>query len=106
MLNHDNRNGFVLMVIGASIDKRSHLMDADRWILETIKFDHAVQQARDFAQANPDTIVIVTSDHKCSDAAIIGASMVTGAALRAKAASSAEMRDSLAGVYEAARFLR
>lgn len=106
VLNHNNRNGFVLMVEGASIDKQSHLMDSDRWILETIEFDRAVQKARDFAQANPDTIVIVTADHECSGAAIIGAALVTDAALRAKAASSAEMRDSVVGVYEAARFPR
>ena len=106
VLNHNNRNGFVLMVEGASIDKQLHLMDTDRWILETIEFDRAVQKARDFARANPDTIVIVTADHECSGAAIIGAAMVTDAALRAKAASSAEMRDSVVGVYEAARLPR
>jgi len=106
VLNHDNRKGFVLMVEGASIDKQSHLMDSDRWILETIEFDRAVQKAREFAQANPDTIVIVTADHECSGAAIIGASMVTDAALRAKASNTAEMRDSVVGVYEAARFPR
>ena len=106
VLNHNNRKGVVLMVEGASIDKQSHLMDSDRWILETIEFDRAVQKARDFAQANPDTIVIVTADHECSGATIIGAAMVTDAALRARAANPAEMRDSVVGVYEAARFPR
>ena len=106
VLNQNNRKGFVLMVEGASIDKQSHLMDSDRWILETIEFDRAVQKAREFAQANPDTIVIVTADHECSGAAIIGASMLTDVALRAKAANAAEMRDSVVGVYEAARFPR
>lgn len=75
-----NANGFVLMVEGASIDKQAHLMDSDRWILETIEFDRAVQKAKDFAAANPDTIVIVTADHECSGAAIIGAYSGGGAA--------------------------
>ena len=104
VLNKNNSNGFVLMVEGASIDKQAHLMDTDRWVLETIEFDRAVQKAKEFAQANPDTIVIVTADHECSGAAIIGASMVTDAALRAKAATSADMRDTVVGVYDSAKF--
>ena len=106
VLNRNNRNGFVLMVEGASIDKQAHLMDSDRWILETIEFDRAVQKARDFAQANPDTVVIVTADHECSGAAIIGASMVTDAVLRTKATAPADLRDAVVGTYEAAKFPR
>jgi alkaline phosphatase len=93
VLNKNNANGFVLMVEGASIDKQAHLMDSDRWILETIEFDRAVQKAKDFATANPDTIVIVTADHECSGAAIIGASLNT------QPASSASV-----GTYDAASF--
>jgi alkaline phosphatase len=78
VLNKNNDRGFVLMVEGASIDKQAHLMDSDRWILETIEFDKAVQKAKDFAAANPDTLVIVTADHECSGAAIIGAYVATG----------------------------
>jgi alkaline phosphatase len=54
-------------------------MDSDRWILETIEFDRAIQKAKDFATANPDTIVIVTADHECAGASIIGAYKDTGA---------------------------
>ena len=79
VLSKNNANGFVLMVEGASIDKQAHLMDSDRWILETIEFDKAVQKAKDFAAANPDTLVIVTADHECSGAAIIGAYVGSGA---------------------------
>jgi hypothetical protein len=49
--------------------------------------DRAVQVAKDFAAHNPDTLVIVTADHECSGAAIIGASKVTDAALVAGAGS-------------------
>lgn len=68
-----NRNGFVLMVEGASIDKQSHLMDADRAIWDTIEFDNAIARARAFADANPDTLVIVTADHECSGFSLNGA---------------------------------
>jgi len=96
--------GFVLLVEGASIDKQSHLMDTDRWILETLEFDCAVLQAKDYAAAHPDTLVIVTADHECSGAAIIGASVVSDAALRATAATADEKRNKVVGVYEAAKF--
>jgi alkaline phosphatase len=92
VLNKNNTNGFILMAEGASIDKQSHLMDSDRWILETIEFDKAIQKAKDFATANPDTIVLVTADHECAGAAIIGAYTGSGA-------SNANV-----AVYEAAKF--
>ena len=106
VLNKNNSNGFVLMVEGASIDKQSHLMDSDRWILETIEFDRAVQKAKDFATANPDTVVIVTADHECAGVAIIGASLLGDSALRAQPGTAAAMRDAVVGVYEAAKFPR
>jgi len=68
-----DRDGFVLMVEGAHIDKQSHLMDADRVIDETIEFDNAVAVARQFADRNGDTLVIVLADHECSGFSLIGA---------------------------------
>jgi alkaline phosphatase len=72
-----NTHGFVLMVEGASIDKQSHNMDTERWILDTIEFDHAVARCLEFARANPDTLVIVAADHECAGVNIIGGSRVT-----------------------------
>lgn len=95
-----NPRGFVAMIEAASIDKQSHLMDSDRWPLEVIEFDRAVAVAKRFAEANPDTIVIVTADHECSGAAIIGASTVSNAQLEANPASG----KTIVGVYEAAKF--
>lgn len=95
-----NRNGFVALIEGASIDKQAHLMDSDRWPLEVIEFDRAIAVARAFAEEHPDTLVIVTADHECSGAAIIGASTATAATLQANPASGA----TLVGTYEAAKF--
>jgi len=76
-----NPNGFVAMIEGGSIDKMAHLMDSERWILDTIEFDRAIERCRQFALANPDTLVIVTADHECAGANVIGASRVTHAQL-------------------------
>lgn len=102
-----NANGFVLLVEGASIDKQAHNMDSERWIHDAIEFDYAIGRAKAFQEANPDTLVIVTADHECSGAAIIGASMVSNADLQARAASgggAAQLRAGVVGTYEDARF--
>jgi alkaline phosphatase len=102
-----NPNGFVLMVEAASIDKQAHSMDTERWILDTIEFDRAIERVRQFVIRNPDTLALITADHECAGVNIIGASTVTDASLRQRAAANggaAQLRDSVVGVYEAAGF--
>ncbi|MEO6002144.1 MAG: alkaline phosphatase [Opitutus sp.] len=102
-----NKNGFTLMIEGASIDKQAHNMDSDRWMLDTIEFDRAVAVCKAFAQENPDTLVIVTADHECAGINIIGASRVTNADLKTRAAAGggvASLRDQVVGNYEVAGF--
>ncbi|MCY4747050.1 MULTISPECIES: alkaline phosphatase [unclassified Roseateles] len=100
--------GFVLMIEGASIDKQAHAMDTERWMLDTLEFDRAVRVAQDFAAEHGDTLVIVTADHECSGAALIGGSMVTDQALQALAAKKgvANLRNAVVGRYESAGFPR
>ena len=93
VLSKQNDKGFYLMIEGASIDKQSHLMDADRFIQETIEFDRAVKVAQDFAATHNDTLVIVTADHECAGVGIIGGYIGGGAP------SSANV-----GTYEAGGF--
>jgi alkaline phosphatase len=66
-----NPDGFFLMVEAASVDKMSHPLDWDRALVETIEFDKAVAVAREFADKNPDTLIVVTGDHT-HGVAIIG----------------------------------
>ncbi|MEY2890415.1 MAG: Alkaline phosphatase [Pseudomonadota bacterium] len=101
-----NKQGFVAMIEGASIDKQEHLMDTDRWLLEVLEFDRAIKVAQDFAAKHPDTIVIVTADHECSGASIIGASTKPVAALQAATATPgvAAQRDPVVGTYQASKF--
>ncbi len=58
-----NPDGFFLMVEAANIDKMSHPLDWDRAVVDTIEFDKAIAAAREFADKNPDTLIIVTGDH-------------------------------------------
>ena len=102
-----NSKGFVLMIEGASIDKQAHNMDTERFILDTLEFDNAVEKCRQFQAANPDTLVVVTADHECAGVAVIGASTVTNASLASRAASgggAAQLRAGVVGTYEAAGF--
>ena len=99
------------MVEGAHIDKQSHYMDADRATWETIEFDNAVAEGRKFADANPDTLVIVTADHECGGLAIIGALNGTIANLQSKASDAAitspttvPARQAIVNTYDAAGF--
>jgi alkaline phosphatase len=95
-----NPNGFVALVEGASIDKQAHLMDSDRWPLEVVEFDRAIAVGKAFAIKHPDTLVIVTADHECSGAALIGASTSTAANLIAHPDSGS----TVVGTYDAAKF--
>jgi len=59
-----NKNGFVLMVESARIDKYSHSLDPERSIYDTIMLDSAVKQAKEWAKANGNnTLILVTADH-------------------------------------------
>jgi alkaline phosphatase len=104
-----DKDGFVLMVEAASIDKQAHNMDSERWILDTIEFDYAIEKCRKFQAKNPDTLLIVTADHECAGVAIIGASRVTNADLVARSTSGLGTapggpRSGVVGAYESAGF--
>jgi alkaline phosphatase len=98
--------GFVLMVEGASIDKQAHNMDTERWLLDTIEFDRAVARVQEFARRKGDTLVIITADHECSGAALIGGSRVSDARLQelVREGGTANIRDKVVGIYEQAGF--
>jgi alkaline phosphatase len=100
------KKGFVLMVEGASIDKQAHNMDTERWLLDTIEFDRAIARVQAFAREHGDTLVIVTADHECAGAALIGGSRVTDARLQelVREGGVANIRDKVVGIYEKAGF--
>lgn len=59
-----NQKGFVLMVEGSQIDLAAHANDMPRITSEVIDFDSAVKTCLDFAEADGNTLVVVTADHE------------------------------------------
>lgn len=60
----DNDNGFFLMVEGACIDKFSHDNDFDGATMNTVELDKAIAYALEYAEADGETLVVVTADHE------------------------------------------
>ena len=58
-----NEKGFFLMVEGACIDKFSHDNEMEGALMCTEEFDKAVAAALAFAEADGETLVVVTADH-------------------------------------------
>jgi alkaline phosphatase len=80
-LLEQDKDGFVLQVEGASIDKRDHAADVCGQIGETIAFDDAIGVALDYQAKHPDTLVIVSADHSHTSQMIgSGSPPATGAA--------------------------
>lgn len=61
-----DKDGFFLMVEGASIDKQLHPMDWERATADMIEFDKAIGVAQAFAAQKGDTLIVVTADHSHS----------------------------------------
>ncbi|MCH8524127.1 MAG: alkaline phosphatase [Balneolales bacterium] len=59
----DNRNGFILQVEGGRVDHAAHGNCVSGLLYDQIAFDDAVAVALRFAEDNPDTLLIITTDH-------------------------------------------
>ncbi len=59
-----NDNGFFLMVESAGTDKFGHSKDMNGKIASVITLDRTVAAALLFIKENPDTLLIITSDHE------------------------------------------
>lgn len=60
----NSEKGFFIMVEGAQIDWGGDENDQPYLISEMLDFDHAVGKAIDFAEADGNTLVIITGDHE------------------------------------------
>ena len=74
-----NKNGFVLQVEAARIDHAGHLNDSAALMWDIIAADETLETLMAFVDQNPDTVLIVGSDHACGNGALYG----TGATYRA-----------------------
>ena len=66
-----NENGFFMMVEGAQIDWACEENDQEYLIAEMLDFDRAVGKAIDFAEADGNTLVIITGDHETGGYALL-----------------------------------
>jgi len=58
-----NKNGFIMQIEGGRVDHAAHGNDVGGLIFDQIAFDDAIGTVVEFAEDNPDTLVIVTTDH-------------------------------------------
>ncbi|MFN3265441.1 MAG: alkaline phosphatase [Deinococcales bacterium] len=65
-------SGFVLQVEAARVDHAGHLNDPAALMWDLIAADEALQVVMNFVDANPDTLLIVGSDHACGNGALYG----------------------------------
>ena len=62
VLNKDE-NGFFLMVEGSKVDWAAHANNTVGIVSDILAFDEAVKKAVEFAKADGNTVVVVTTDH-------------------------------------------
>lgn len=66
------KDNFILQVEGARIDHAAHNSDAAAAILEQIALDEAIDVCLEFQSKNPDTLVVITTDHANSNLGLNG----------------------------------
>lgn len=67
-----NRNGFLLQVEGARVDHAAHANDAAGLLWDQLAFDDAIEVVLKFAEKDPNTLVVITSDHGNSNPGLRG----------------------------------
>ncbi|MGK6350862.1 alkaline phosphatase [Parapedobacter sp. DT-150] len=68
-----NRNGFVLQVEGGKVDWAAHANDIGGLLYDQLAFDEALATVIAFAEADGETLVIVTTDHGNANPGLFGA---------------------------------
>lgn len=67
-----NPNGFVLQVEGGKVDWAAHANDIGGLLYDQLAFDEALATALAFAEADGNTLVIVTTDHGNANPGLFG----------------------------------
>jgi alkaline phosphatase len=70
-LMRDDR--FILQIEGGRVDQAAHLNDAAGTFFDQIAFDEAVDVCLEFQKAQPDTLIVVTTDHGTANPGLNGA---------------------------------
>lgn len=72
-----DKDGFFIMVEGSMIDWGAHAKDLDYTVQEVIDFDKAISVAKEFADRNGETLIIVTADHETGGLTLTGGNLQT-----------------------------
>ncbi|WP_257670304.1 alkaline phosphatase [Parapedobacter tibetensis] len=72
-----NPNGFVLQVEAGKVDWAAHANDVGALLYDQLAFDEAVATAIAFAEADGDTMVIITTDHGNANPGLFSGSKAT-----------------------------
>lgn len=67
-----DEDGFFMMLEAAHIDKRSHDQDGEGAMTAVLEFDKVVDVVLDFAEADGNTLVIITADHETGSVTLVG----------------------------------
>lgn len=67
-----NKNGFFLMVEGSMIDWGGHAKDFEYIVSELLDMDEAVGVAKEFAENDGKTLIVVTADHETGGLTLVG----------------------------------
>ena len=62
--NLENENGFFLMIEGSQIDFACHNNDSTYLVNEMHDFNNTINKVLEYAEENPNTLVIITADHE------------------------------------------
>lgn len=68
-----NRNGFVLQIEAGKVDWAAHANDVGGLLYDQLAFDEALAAVMTFAEADGDTLVIITTDHGNANPGLFGA---------------------------------
>jgi alkaline phosphatase len=68
----NNPKGFALQVEGGKVDWAAHSNDTGGLLYDQIAFDEAIKVAIDFAEADKETLVIITTDHGNANPGLFG----------------------------------
>jgi alkaline phosphatase len=71
-------NHFILQVEGGRVDQACHNCDAPSALRDMIAFDEAIDEVLEFRRRNPDTLVVITTDHGNGNMASNGAGKAYG----------------------------
>lgn len=80
-LSTHSPEGFFLMIEGSQLDDYGHTNDLDLLMQETADFDRAIGEVMKWAEADGETLVIVTADHETGGLTLVGGSEEEGCAV-------------------------